>query len=62
MGISIFVSSHLLGEIEKICDRVAIVHRGRTLTEGRVAELVGQSGESLEELFLKITSGETVGL
>jgi len=62
MGISIFVSSHLLGEIEKICDRVAIVHRGRTLTEGCVADLVGQSGDSLEKLFLTITSGETVGL
>ena len=38
-GIAVFVSSHLLGEVEKVCDRIAIVHRGRVLAEGSVAEL-----------------------
>jgi ABC-2 type transport system ATP-binding protein len=39
-GIAVFVSSHLLSEIEQMCDRVAIIHRGRTLAAGPVAELL----------------------
>jgi len=39
-GISVFVSSHLLSEVEQMCDRVAIIHRGRTLSTGPVAELL----------------------
>jgi ABC-2 type transport system ATP-binding protein len=41
-GISVFVSSHLLSEIELMCDRVAIIHRGRTLATGPVAELLAR--------------------
>jgi len=39
-GISVFVSSHLLAEVEQMCDRVAIIHRGRTLAHGPVRELL----------------------
>ena len=39
-GISVFVSSHLLSEIELMCDRVSIIHRGRTLASGPVHELL----------------------
>jgi ABC-2 type transport system ATP-binding protein len=35
-GMSVFVSSHLLSEIELMCDRVAIIHRGRTLAAAPV--------------------------
>ncbi|MDP9360193.1 MAG: ABC transporter ATP-binding protein [Acidobacteriota bacterium] len=37
---SIFISSHLLAEVELICDRVAIIHKGRILREGTVRELI----------------------
>ena len=37
---SIFISSHLLAEIELTCDRVAIIHKGRILREGTVRELI----------------------
>ena len=40
-GLAVFVSSHLLGEVEKVCDRIAIVHRGRVLAEGSISELTG---------------------
>jgi ABC-2 type transport system ATP-binding protein len=43
-GIAVFVSSHLLAEVEQTCDRVAIIHRGRTLATGAVGELVAASG------------------
>ncbi len=44
-GISVFVSSHLLSEVEQMCDRVAIIHRGRTLATGPVRELLDGSAE-----------------
>ncbi|HSS44078.1 MAG TPA: ABC transporter ATP-binding protein [Thermoanaerobaculia bacterium] len=39
-GISVFVSSHLLSEVEQMCNRIAIIHRGRTLATGPVRELL----------------------
>ena len=39
-GLSVFVSSHLLAEIELMCDRVAIIHKGRILRNGPVRELI----------------------
>jgi ABC-2 type transport system ATP-binding protein len=42
---SVFVSSHLLAEIELMCDRVAIIHRGRKLREGSVRELISSQRE-----------------
>ncbi len=59
-GLAVFVSSHILSEMEKLVDRIAIVHRGRTLATGTLAELTGEGGKSLEELFLEKTAGETV--
>jgi ABC-2 type transport system ATP-binding protein len=59
-GLAVFVSSHLLGEVEKVCDRIAIVHRGRVLAEGSVGELTA-AGQSLEAVFMDVTGGETVG-
>jgi ABC-2 type transport system ATP-binding protein len=58
-GLAVFVSSHLLAEIEKMVDRVAIVHRGRTLATGTLEEVMG-GGRSLEEVFLEKTEGQTV--
>ena len=42
---SIFVSSHLLAEVELMCDRVAIIHHGRILREGSVSELISSRRE-----------------
>src|SRR6266851_1649640 len=39
-GMSVFVSSHLLAEIELMCDRVAIIHKGNILRDGTVRELI----------------------
>jgi ABC-2 type transport system ATP-binding protein len=39
-GMSVFVSSHLLAEVEVMCDRVAIIHKGRILREAPVQELI----------------------
>ncbi len=41
-GHTIFISSHLLHEIEQICDHVAIIDRGQLLRQGTVAEILGE--------------------
>lgn len=43
-GMSLFISSHLLSEIQLMCDRVAIISHGRVLAVGTVDELVKQAG------------------
>ena len=42
-GKTVFLSSHQLGEIEKVCDRVAIINRGRLLREGTLTDLVSET-------------------
>jgi len=42
-GATVFLNSHLLGEVEMVCDRVAIVNRGRIVAQGSTAELIGAS-------------------
>jgi ABC-2 type transport system ATP-binding protein len=39
-GRTVFVSSHLLGEVQQMCDRVAIIARGRLVTQGSVGEVL----------------------
>jgi len=53
-GKTVFFSSHELGEVETICDRVAILHQGELKVEGRVSELAQQHECNLEQLFLKV--------
>ena len=53
-GKTVFFSSHELGEVETVCDRVAILHEGRLKEEGRVAGLTEKYQAHLEQVFLKI--------
>ena len=58
-GTTVFLSSHLLSEVEQVCDQVAVLSDGRVISQGPVTELAGQDG--LEEAFLTLTdrnSGE----
>jgi len=40
-GVTVFISSHLLHEVEQICDHVAVLKRGRIIAEGDVTDLLG---------------------
>ena len=53
-GKTVFFSSHELGEVETVCDRVAILCQGELKTEGRVADLVKQYSANLEQIFLRL--------
>src|SRR5262249_35114720 len=46
-GVTIFLNSHLLGEVELICDRVGILQKGHMIREGDVATLTRQKGRYL---------------
>ncbi|HEY7691359.1 MAG TPA: ABC transporter ATP-binding protein [Gaiellaceae bacterium] len=62
-GHAVLLNSHLLSEIELVCDRVAIISRGRLVTEGRPAELSRARGVEVEtgsgvRLFEDATRGD----
>ena len=59
-GKTIFLSSHLLSEVELVCDRVAVLHRGRLVRLGRTEELL-QSGEQSEVVVRGVTPQSFAG-
>ena len=57
LGKCIIFSTHIMREVEKLCDRVAIIHKGRILASGSVGELERRYGQSdMEELFFELIS------
>jgi ABC-2 type transport system ATP-binding protein len=60
-GRTVFLSSHLLDEVEKICDAAAIVDRGKVITQGPIAELA--EGGAHSELIVGVDDRErAIGL
>ena len=57
-GKTIFFSSHVLGDVEQICDRVGILVEGRLRTQGRIDELLNRRNEQVE-LVVSGLSAET---
>jgi sodium transport system ATP-binding protein len=58
-GRCILVSTHLMDEAQRLCDRVAIIHKGRLQAVGTPVELAVQTGASnLEEAFVRIVGEE----
>ncbi|MEY2879008.1 MAG: hypothetical protein RLZZ15_1388 [Verrucomicrobiota bacterium] len=54
-GKTVIYSTHVMSEVEKLCDRVGIIHDGRLQAEGTVGELLARTGETeLEEAFVKL--------
>ena len=54
-GRTVFVSSHLIGELARTADHVLVIGRGRLLADTSVAELSARAA-SLEDAFLELTS------
>lgn len=58
-GNTVFFSTHVLEVAERLCDDIAIIDKGKVLARGTMEELrSGESGSSLEELFLQLTEAE----
>jgi ABC-2 type transport system ATP-binding protein len=51
-GASVLVSSHVLSEVERTCDQIAILNHGRVAAQGPLADLV-RPGETLEDAFVR---------
>jgi sodium transport system ATP-binding protein len=58
-GKTVIYSTHVMSEVEKICDVVGIIHHGRLVAEGSLAELRQRYGEQdMEEIFIRAIGGE----
>lgn len=55
-GATIFITSHVLEVVERLCDYAAIIHEGKIVAEGRMADLRGGS-ETLEDVFVRTVGG-----
>ena len=56
-GKCIVFSSHIMSEVQRLCDRIAVMHRGKILTEGTIQELADKHQQpDLEELFYQLVA------
>ncbi|MBZ4663769.1 MAG: transporter [Caloramator sp.] len=54
-GRAIIFSSHSMREVERLCDRVVIIHKGRIVYDGKIEDLRREyNGEDLEKVFLRL--------
>ncbi|MGE7888542.1 ABC transporter ATP-binding protein [Bacillus cereus] len=54
-NMSVFISSHLLSEVQMICDRVAIIHKGKMITVAKVEELIKTASDRVEWVVTPIS-------
>jgi sodium transport system ATP-binding protein len=55
----VIFSTHIMSEVERLCDRVAIIHKGKLVAIGTLSELQQRSGQKdLEEIFVELVEGE----
>jgi sodium transport system ATP-binding protein len=54
-GKTVIFSTHVMSEVEKLCDTIGIIHNGRLLAEGTLEQLSAKYGEAdMEEIFVKV--------
>ena len=58
-GRCVLFSTHIMGEVSRLCDRLAIIHLGRVQFEGTLAELRERAGDDLEEAFVTMLEQST---
>ena len=56
-GATVFLTSHVLEVVERLCDRIAIINHGAIVTAGTLSEL-RSGGESLEDVFVRVVGAE----
>jgi ABC-2 type transport system ATP-binding protein len=59
-GAAVLLSSHLLNLVEEVCDRVLVLHHGRAVAFGTIADIVAErpelAGQPLETVFLALVA------
>jgi ABC-2 type transport system ATP-binding protein len=55
-GVTILLNSHLLSEVEKVCDTAAIIKQGKLLVKDAISSIV-KEGENLEDVFVRYVQG-----
>ena len=57
LGKTVIFSTHIMSEVERLCDVIGIIHDGKLLTEGTLSQLRAKYGEQdLEEIFIEVVS------
>ena len=57
-GKTVIYSTHIMSEVEKLCDTIGIIHDGRLLATGTLEELrIAYAESDLEEIFVKVVTG-----
>ncbi|MBO4388672.1 MAG: ABC transporter ATP-binding protein [Spirochaetales bacterium] len=62
-GKTVFFSTHVMEVAERLCDRIAIINKGKLVTQGTLEEIKAMKGEenaTLEKLFLELTGSDDV--
>jgi ABC-2 type transport system ATP-binding protein len=59
-GATIFLTSHVLEVVERLCDRVAIIHEGRVIVEQDMSE-IRNAKETLEDMFVRVVGAARTG-
>ena len=59
-GATIFLTSHVLEVVERLCDRVAIISNGRLVVDDSM-DTLRASSESLEDIFVRVVGGARAG-
>lgn len=59
-GLSVFISSHLLSEIQLLCDRVGIILNGQVIHEGTVSSLLDESHRKMYWYIIPVSQGEQI--
>ena len=54
----VILSSHILSEVEEVCDHVLIISKGRLVLSDNTEHLLEEHDESLEDVFLELTEGD----
>ncbi|RXM57043.1 ATP-binding cassette domain-containing protein [Clostridium tetani] len=53
-GRCIIFSSHSIPEVEKLCDRIVIIHKGKIVEQGKLKELEEKYNDNIEEIFINL--------
>jgi ABC-2 type transport system ATP-binding protein len=54
-GVTVLFSTHILSDVEEVCERVAVLHQGRLLASGDLVELKARHGAArMDDLYLSL--------